>query len=318
MFNEALDRHSRGDDRKAGDLLGKALKMNPALARDPYIISTAAAISGIDGTTAVERLMAEQRKPKSQPVAVPSQWSEAVLDVAIYGLISAGGTFALFLIVSRLIWPEFESAIALNPALANSQSLLETFFNNIWAFVVFSAAAGFYFIYTLLVQNVFVHFAAVSLLGGRGEYPVLLSKTSVVGIASNIFIMIIVVGIFILLPEGFAPNLARGISDLFIYDNFSGEYVFSNNILVLEATFTQLFNAISSLCCVGILGLLASNYFFSRAIGRTYRMGAARGFFALLLAGIIMQLVGQFIVNPVVNLVFSLDFPIGLTWVTNR
>ncbi|MBC7870897.1 MAG: HEAT repeat domain-containing protein, partial [Chitinophagaceae bacterium] len=56
MVKSALDNHMRGDNEKATQLIAKALRVDPKQARDPYTISLAATVVGIDGQEAIERL----------------------------------------------------------------------------------------------------------------------------------------------------------------------------------------------------------------------------------------------------------------------
>lgn len=311
-FNEALARHERGDDRRAADLLGKALLNNPDLISDPYVITTAGAITGIDGSKAIEKLVADQRKPRTQQrSAQGSLWMEALLDVGLYGLVSAGGTFAAFLIVSRFLWPTLEGLFLSDPVLAVDRAVFALLFNNIAAFALFAVASGLSSVVTFMVQNGVVHLVATGLLGGFGHYPVLLSKTAVVAIASYLFGLLVGLVALLMLPDGIIADLAGIVSSSVQYDPLTGGYTVPQGGVQLSGAWLQLLNTLLILCAVGAIGALALLYYYSRAVARTYRFGVMRGFVALIGAQVLIQLLGQYILSPLLGWILSLAFQLA-------
>ncbi|GEM_PF-1853559 len=268
FFNDALERHQRGDDRKAAELLTKALKTNPALGRDPQVITMAGAITGDDGQDAIQKLMEQSRKKQ---VAIKQRmldpvWMEALLDLGLYVVVTFIGILAILLIVTPILSGGLQGSI-IEPSLS---SLINGDFGNqllVTLLATLSLFGG------LILQNVFVHLVAVSFLGGEGRFPNLIRKTTVVNVVAFILAIVLFGVILWRLPDA---------------ENWLAQIV---NSAQVNATVNTLTDSVPALAFGGMFASLAFLYFYSRAIGRTYRFGVTKGFFSLVIATVIVQFV---------------------------
>ena len=55
-IDQAMDLNIRGDNAKAAEAMSKAIKLNPQLIYDKYVLSLASTVTGLDGETAMQRL----------------------------------------------------------------------------------------------------------------------------------------------------------------------------------------------------------------------------------------------------------------------
>lgn len=86
MVKTALDYHMRGDNERAAQHLRRALRIDPRLTKDPYTISLASTVVGIDGPEAVEQLaptpdelLRKQRKAQTKTPAAQGLMAYVVL-----------------------------------------------------------------------------------------------------------------------------------------------------------------------------------------------------------------------------------------------
>jgi hypothetical protein len=296
FFNQALDFHARGDNNRASDHLSRALKTNPALARDPYVLSTAASITGEDGYVAVAQLMKEKtQKRKNGANPVVNDWSDAAIEVGLYGMVSAGAAFAILLILSAMLRPYVVDS-------AFGELLRNTRF-----FIVFALAIGIVSIFYLGLQSLFIHFVATGMLNGDGKFSGLIRRTALVSTLVTIAVTIYGGVLLYIIPREAMSGIAVGMDDLIRYGELysASSAAYMPDFTYLSTSIGQAMNAVTNLLCLGMIGLLVIVYFYGRAIGRTYGFGSGRGFFAYVISGIILQFVGGLIATPVSNAIFS-------------
>ncbi|MDX1991875.1 MAG: HEAT repeat domain-containing protein [bacterium] len=295
FFNQALDFHARGDNSRASDQLSRALKTNPALARDPYVLSTAASITGEDGHVAVAQLMKEKtaKRPKANPAL--AEWSDAAVEVGLYGMVSAGASFAILLILSAMLRPYVIDS-------AFGELLRNTRF-----FVVFALAIGVISILYLGLQSVFIHFVATGMLNGDGQLAGLVRRTALVSTLVTIAVTIYAGILLYVIPREAISGIAYDMDALLrvsqLYSSANASY--APDTTMLTGSVVEAINAVTNVVCLGLVGSLVILYFYGRAIGRSYRFGAGRGIVAYLISYVILQFVGGLIATPFSSAIFS-------------
>ncbi|MBC7872059.1 MAG: HEAT repeat domain-containing protein [Chitinophagaceae bacterium] len=268
FFNDALERHQRGDDRKAAELLTKALKTNPALGRDPQVITMAGAITGDDGQDAIQKLMDQTRKEQvaAKRRLLDSVWTEALLDLGLYSVVTFGGVLAIILIVTPMVAAGLRGTYV-DPSLS---SVINGDFGTHLLLTLFTTLS---LLVGLLLQDVFIHLVAVSFLGGEGRFPNLIRKTTVVNVVAFILAIVLFGVILWRLPnaENWLAQIARSAQ--------------------VNASVSTVTDSVPLLAFGSLFASAAFLYFYSRAVGRTYRFGVTKGFFSLVIAAIIVQFV---------------------------
>lgn len=174
-LNQAMDWNVRGDDKKSVQFLQRALKANPRLVEDTYTVSLAASITGKPGKEAVRDLMQEKPKRGSgggSSRAVPGEvtWGDVTIDMAIYMLVVAIGIFAIFYLSFS-----FVSTLITGPEAEDFAELTAEDFG-IVALLIIGLITGLSAVFSLVLQGVGIHIAAVIFLGGEGTLKNLFRK----------------------------------------------------------------------------------------------------------------------------------------------
>ncbi len=215
MVDRALDAEVGGDKDRAIDLLRRALKLNPNLKKDPFFLSQASNLTGtMSGEMAVDLLLKdEEKKKRGDEGGEDSSWSNAFIDLLIYGLVNAALigvsvylTFAIILpsmteaLTRQLI--ELEERLAAQgqagalTAAMNGMSVpeyVESSLNNftISATLIYSAVGSFVTIATMIIFYLFIHAMSRGILGGVGSYPRLVTKATLPLTAATVVITVL-------------------------------------------------------------------------------------------------------------------------------
>ncbi|MFN8375444.1 MAG: HEAT repeat domain-containing protein [Anaerolineae bacterium] len=271
LVEQALDWHVRGQDKKASDLLAKALAINPKLRRDAYTTSLAATITGMDGDEAMAMLAtsgapaARKEKPKRDDNVVDGVkevgWGDALIDLALYSLVWAGGLTAIVLFALQGVQFLINASLFSGGSTAlpaGTEELLDALPQLQLQLVIASIIFGLIMGIVLLVQTFIMHFSAVSILGGDGNLTTLIHGIVPTYIVTNILWIVIVVGYAIYVGVSSAtasPSQIRDLNEL--GTNLNGIYQLG----------------------VGV--------WIAHLIGKVYRFGIFKGCAAEIISGIL-------------------------------
>jgi hypothetical protein len=282
LVDQAMDWNLRGDNQRAIKQLRRALKINPQLTQDSYTTSLAAALTGMDGYTAIRTIQEDVGKATE----TSGSWGATFLDLLIYGMIVLVGFFLTYFFSFRELIPTLPDDVGIN--IGEFQNL------GLVLGLILGLAAGVMSIIGLLINAATIHAAAVSLLGGEGTYRGLLRRItpflSIVTVISFGFYAVF----WYLLPS--LDELGINMAD---FDS-SEEY-----LLALSARTPD-----TVLPLYGVYALFSIVVFvyYLRLVGRTYEFGALRGCGAVFLGAILLV---------VISLVFfcglSFILPVGLS-----
>jgi hypothetical protein len=211
LVDQAMNVHTQGDDDQAADYLKKAFKTNPNLKYNSDTIGLAASITGLGSEDAVRRLTADEAK-QAKPKAKRGDrdrdtmtWGDALVDLAIYGLVITGSVGAalfalLYLVVipyvqasgASSVIPSGRTASPLDPA--QLIALMNT--EGAKYIVLIALVIGVTSMVVLFIQYVSIHIAATSILGGEGSLVGLIRKmTLFLAAVYALSIIIIIVGL---------------------------------------------------------------------------------------------------------------------------
>jgi hypothetical protein len=187
----ALTLNMRGDNARAMKSLAEALKYNPNLINDGYFNSVVATVTGLEGDGAIQMVLdstqrqtfikTQKEKKKNERVsrhldeASRSTWESVLFELVLYALIVVVGSVLLVLVA-------VETANAFGGNISGEAAWLETTTPEIVALrgalvplmAIAAVISALFGIAGLVIQLVFVHYAATLILGGVGTFQHLL------------------------------------------------------------------------------------------------------------------------------------------------
>jgi hypothetical protein len=264
-LNQSLDAHIRNDDAKAIEALGRAFDINPNLRRDTMAMNLASELTGLPADEAVRYVgdpAARRGMKTKRAVRVPGdvvrgpedEWSGALADIGLYGLVNGALLFVLVEIAGASTIQRLVNDLTINggytdialPPNFNAATLLPLA-------VVGGLAYGLASILGLLFFAGLIHIIATTVLGGDGTMARLIQKTSVLYTIATPIQMLISVGPMLL----------------------SDDPRFINNV-----------SSLSSIVGLGVALLLAN------VIGGVYQFGMSKGCLSMLLSTITLVFMG--------------------------
>lgn len=262
-LDAALSYHTAGQRGRAIDTLGKALSLDPSLAKEPFVRNLMLTLTGRPSNEALAVLTDDQRrdaliagiggKEKLAPVRSAEDdatWPAVLLDLALYGLVTVLSTLAMFIFAMPMLERLLEEAIALNPPGGTfTLTDLELFADASLALLLPTAlASGVYAVVGVLLQGAAVHFASTTFLGG----------------------------------DGFLVNLYRRMVP------------FQTAVALLWALSFVAFSLVGSIDTLLAYSLLMSpaslivTLWLARLIGKVYHFGMGTGCLAIILSGVVL------------------------------
>ncbi len=217
MFQRALDADVRGNRNKATKHLRDALRLNPSLKKDHFVLSLATSVTGVaSGEMAVDLLLKDDEKKKRERKHVERQpgdeatWINALIDLLVFGLVCAATLgLAMFIFFSVLIPSEGMEQRIVNAQNrvtieADPVSVLATFLpRNVMDHLLvnysgplvltYSAIFGVICLVSLLVYYLFVHAVSAGMLGGEGSFTRLVTKAT---LTQAVMFPVFVIGVF--------------------------------------------------------------------------------------------------------------------------
>jgi HEAT repeat protein len=204
LLQQALDANLRGNNDKAIHYLQNALKRNPNLKRDSYALSMASTITGIpSGERAMETLLEDVKKKKrggggGEQSEEGATWSNALIDLLIYGLINAAVVGVSLYLFFAVFLPPFSEALAQQVALVQSggstqsnplvaslsgmspADIMYSIMNNFSTpfTLIYSGVYGAASIVGLVIFYLFIHLVSTTILGGEGTFRRLITKAT--------------------------------------------------------------------------------------------------------------------------------------------
>lgn len=190
-LDSALTLNMRGDNARAMKSLAAALKYNPNLINDAYFNSIVATVTGLEGDGAIQMVLdsnqrqnfvrTQQEKKKNERVsrhldeAQRSTWESVLFELILYALIVVVGSVLMILVA-------VETANAFGANIAGEAIWLEATTPDIVALrgalvplmAIAAVVSALFGIAGLVIQLVFVHYAATLILGGVGTFRHLL------------------------------------------------------------------------------------------------------------------------------------------------
>lgn len=225
-FDRALDYQVRGDNVKAVELLGKALETNPAIRQDKMVVSLAMDMTGLGSSAAIstlmnpgsrhdlmQRLMGGAVAAGKRVIVEESRWSDALIDLTIYGLVNGAIVFVVALVASEVLFSlisvAFVNAPSVNPG--SSQALLSSLNTQqitLPLAALYGLATGVTAVIMLLIADGAIHVIATTVLGGLGTLAGLIRKTTLFYTAMTAISLVLNIGVMTLALNASSDMLA--------------------------------------------------------------------------------------------------------------
>ncbi|MFQ3567041.1 MAG: HEAT repeat domain-containing protein [Aggregatilineales bacterium] len=190
-LESALTLNMKGDNARAMKSLAAALKHNPNLINDAYFNSIVATVTGLEGDGAIQMVLdsnqrqsfvkTQQEKKKNERIsrhldeARRSTWESVLFELILYALIVVVGSVLMILVAVETanafganISGEAEWLEATTPEIVALRSALLPLMG------IAAVVSALFGIAGLVIQLVFVHYAATLILGGVGTFQHLL------------------------------------------------------------------------------------------------------------------------------------------------
>jgi hypothetical protein len=242
LLQQALDMNLRGNNDKAIHYFQNALKRNPNLKTDSYALSMASTITGIaSGERAIETLMADAKKKRGgrgqreAREAAPggSGWGSAVIDLLIFGLVTAATLGVSIYIFFAVFIPSDPEAMAQRIANAQNSSGVEGDPVSILALflppdvmthlltnysptlvITYSVIFGIACVAFIFIYYLFIHFISARMLEGNGSLARLISTAT---LAQAFMVPVFIVGMFLVISFLIQnPQFERGFTRLLL------------------------------------------------------------------------------------------------------
>jgi tetratricopeptide (TPR) repeat protein len=220
---------TQGDRARAIDSLGKALALNPRLQREPFAANLITTLTGRPVSEGVPILISPQAradlvikaggKPKYKAQAHgkgadTATWPNVLLDLALYGLITALATLAIFTVGLEGLKDAFEEYSALNTYSGAGYDWDTVADLSLVFLFMMAVATGISSMIGMVIQSAGIHVAATMVLGGNGTLVLLLRRYVPFQTVVMFIYGIVSVISFVLLPS--QPSLVTILSILLI------------------------------------------------------------------------------------------------------
>ncbi len=182
--NTATAQHTSGKPLRAIDSLGKALSIDPQLAKEPFVSNLLITLTGLPTKDAIPILTNERQrgafiaslqgkaksKRQEQLPGDGDTWPNVLIDLALYGLVSTLATLISLVFAMPLVEKLLEDMLATNaPGSTLTLTDIETFTDASLAVLLPTAVgSAVYAVIGIMIMGVAIHFAATTFLGGDG------------------------------------------------------------------------------------------------------------------------------------------------------
>jgi ABC-type multidrug transport system permease subunit len=264
LLDAATTYHLEGDKGRAVDSLGKALSLNPALQKEPFVANLVMSLTNMSVADAVPLLThPDRRRALVEKVgdkrtvhrqahgkgAETATWDNVAIDFLLYALVVALSLAAIFVFTLETIRELIDTA----PSTTITSEDLDVFFDaSVVALFVLGAFYGIYSALTLALQGAAIHVVAACLFGGDGTLVYLYRRL----VPFQTYVMLA----FALLFVGLA-----------LTGSASGFWL-TIPLIMLAGSFVAL-------------------YLLSKLVGEVYQFGAGTGCLVILLGGVLMAVV---------------------------
>ncbi|MEP0762760.1 MAG: hypothetical protein HRF48_08500 [Chloroflexota bacterium] len=264
LLDAATTYHLEGDKGRAVDSLGKALSLNPALQKEPFVANLVMSLTKMSVADAVPLLThPDRRRALVEKVggkravhrqahgkgAETATWDNVAIDFLLYALVVALSLAAIFVFTLETIRELIDTA----PSATITSEDLDVFFDaSVVALFVLGAFYGIYSALTLALQGAAIHVVAAYLFGGDGTLVYLYRRL----VPFQTYVMLA----FALLFVGLA-----------LTGSASGFWL-TIPLIMLAGSFVAL-------------------YLLSKLVGEVYQFGAGMGCLVILLGGVLMAVV---------------------------
>lgn len=193
LINQAVSAHVDGEDEQAIVYLMDAFRMDDRAKSDESARNVASSITGLPPGKAVRavedpdyvsHLLTQKDKRKRTGSENDPTWSTAWADIGIFALVNAGGLIAMILlgmnrvrpILTQLVnEPTFMSSLDT----ADQETLIflaETLNATVFVLALVAIVYALYLTFIMVVQNLAIHFAAITFFDGSKPSAVTVDK----------------------------------------------------------------------------------------------------------------------------------------------
>jgi hypothetical protein len=212
-----------------------------------------------------------------------AEWTNAIIDIAIYALVMTVGLIALVM----LGLPRIQALFAeIPPAYSRELAVYDEFFRmlstlTLPGLIILMVVLGLISTVAAVLQNALIHFAASRMLKGMGTLPAMLGRIVPFQSVLLLITVALLIGMLLLMPTGsaLASNSTASLSSLLLL------------VLVVVS--------------------LGSLYWMSRLLGQVYNFGTGSGC-AALIVGSILYSIGSYACScflPIILSGFGRGFP---------
>jgi len=264
LLDAATNYHLEGDKGRAVEHLGKALSLNPALQKEPFVANLVMTLTNMSVADAMpllthpdrRRTLVEKvggkralRRQAHGKGAETATWDNVAIDFLLYALVVALSLAAIFVFTLETIRELIDTA----PSSNISSEDLDTFFDaSVVALLVLGVFYGIYSALTLALQGAAIHAVAAYLFGGNGTLVYLYRRL----VPFQTYVMLV----FTLLFVGLALT------------GLATEFWLAIPLIMLAGSFVVL-------------------YLVSKLVGEVYEFGTGMGCLVIFLGGVLMAVV---------------------------
>ncbi|WP_119067081.1 HEAT repeat domain-containing protein [Aggregatilinea lenta] len=183
-LDTAISQHTAGQRARAIDNLGKALSVDPELAKEPFVSNLIITITGLSTRDAVP-MLTNARQRSAFIARAPGEdkskrtekrpddddtWPNVLVDLALYGLVSTLATLVSLVFAMPLIERLLKDMVAANaPGATLTFADIEAFTDASLAVLLPTAVgSAVYGVIGVIITGAAIHFAATTFLGGDG------------------------------------------------------------------------------------------------------------------------------------------------------
>lgn len=201
FLEQGLEASLAGEQKRAYQLLQKAVKLNPNLAADAYSRSAISSITGLPHERAMEQLSAGRLAGSVAKNPDDITWSDAFVDLAIYWVIN----FGIYLIGTMIGLAVLQAVINAVPDPVEQANLSQQFAAITGTITIVlamtqGAIQATVAVVALLVLYFIWHMVATGMLGGEGNFTKLIRKCTLLLALYGPVATLVLIGTFILLP----------------------------------------------------------------------------------------------------------------------
>ncbi len=264
LLDATTTHHLDGDKGRALDNLGKALSLNPALQKEPFVANLVRSLTGMSVAEAMpllthpdrRRALVEKtggkralRRQAPDKDVETATWNNVAIDFLLYALVVALSMTAIFVFTMETIRELIEAAPSSD---ISAQELDALFDASVMALFVLGAFYGIYSALTLAFQGAAIHVVAAYLLSGNSTLVYLYRRL----VPFQTYVMLTFALVFV--------------------------------GLALTGSATEVWLLIP---LVMLFGSLVVTVLLSKLIGRVYEFGAGMGCLVIFLGGVLMAVI---------------------------